>query len=239
MSMQPIERVSQTDKVVKELTKYFLSDAISEGDKLPTEMELCDQLRVGRSTLREAIKALQVMGYVTIQPGRGAFLQRKSLDMPVHRILSWLGSRKAEVGEIIEVRMHLEPFAARLAVERGKDEDIARIDAIRREYEQTLASGPFSESIGEMLGILDARFHAAIGEASHNSLLIDLNNLVIEAFKEFRTRTFKVENHAKNAVAPHRKIIASLLKRDALGAQRDMKSHLFKTLEDISLGAGE
>lgn len=237
--MQPIERVSQTDRVVKELTKYFLSDAIAEGDKLPTEMELCEQLRVGRSTLREAIKALQVMGYVTIEPGRGAFLQRKRLDMPVHRILSWLGSRKAEVADIIEVRMQIEPFAARLAVERATAEDIARIDAIRTEYEQILFSAPFSEAVGEQLGGLDARFHAAIGEASHNMLLIDLNTLVIEAFKEFRMRTFKVENHAKNAVAPHRKIIASLQKRDAAGAQRNMKSHLFMTLEDISLGAGK
>ena len=55
--MQPIERVSQTDMVVKELTRYFLSDEINEGDKLPTEMMLCERLRVGRSTLREAIKA--------------------------------------------------------------------------------------------------------------------------------------------------------------------------------------
>ncbi len=236
--MQPIERVSQTDMVVKELTRYFLSDEIAEGDKLPTEMVLCERLRVGRSTLREAIKALQVMGYVTIQPGRGAFLQRKSLEMPVHRILSWLGSRKAEVADIIEVRMQLESFAARLAVERGNDDDIARIDAIRREYEQTLASGPFNETVGEKLGELDAFFHGAIVEATHNLLLVDINKLVTESFKEFRARTFKVENHAKNAVLPHRKIVAMLQKRDANGAQRKMKDHLFMTLEDISLGAG-
>lgn len=236
--MQPIERVSQTDMVVKELTRFFLTDAINVGDKLPTEMDLCERLRVGRSTIREAVKALQVMGYVKIEPGRGAFLKQKSLEMPVHRILTWLGSRKAEVADIIEVRMQLEPLAARLAVERGKDEDIARINAIRLEYESTLASGPFNEAIGEQLGALDARFHAAISEASQNMLLIDLNNLVIEAFKEFRARTFRVENHAKNAVLPHRKIVAMLQKRDANGAQRNMKDHLFMTLEDISLGAG-
>ena len=237
--MQPIERVSQTDRVVKELTRHFLFDAIREGDKLPTEMELCERLRVGRSTVREAIKALQVMGYVEIRPGRGAFLQRKSLDVPVRSILSWLGSRKAEVSEIIEVRMLIEPFAARLAVERGSDEDIARIDAIRIEYENTLASGPFSEVIGEQIGILDARFHAAICEATQNALLIDINNLVMEAFTEFRTRTFKVESHARNALVPHRRIAAALQKRDPARAQRDMKEHMFKILEDISLGSGE
>lgn len=237
--MQPIERVSQTDMIVKELTKFFLSDAINEGDKLPTEMELCERLHVGRSTLREAIKALQVMGYVTIEPGRGAFLKQKSLAQPVHRLLSWLGSRKTEVADLIEVRMQLEPFAVRLAVERGLDDDIARINAIRLEYESILATSPFSETVGDKLGDLDARFHGAIAEASHNMLLIDLNSLVIEAFKEFRTRTFRVESHAKNAISPHRKIVAALQSRNATAAQRYMKSHLFKALEDMSLGAGE
>jgi len=237
--MQPIERVSQTDMIVKELTKFFLTDAINAGDKLPTEMELCERLRVGRSTLREAIKALQVMGYVKIEPGRGAFLKQKSLEQPVHRLLSWLGSRKTEVADLIDVRLQLEPFAARLAVERGTDDDIARIDAVRVEYESVLGSGPFSESIGDKLGELDARFHGGIGEASHNMLLIDMNTLVIEAFKEFRTRTFRVESHARNAVSPHRKIVGALQKRDAPGAQRYMKGHLFKALEDMSLGAGE
>ena len=237
--MQPIARVSQTDLVVKELTKFFQTDEIQEGDKLPTEMVLCERLRVGRSTVREAVKALQVMGYVQIEPGRGAFLKRKNLDTPVQGLLSWLGSRKAEVADIIEVRMQLEPLAARLAVERGSDEDLAKIQAIQQEFETLLAAGSFDESTGEKLGALDEKLHAAIAEASHNPLLIHLNALVIAAFKEFRARSFKVEAHAKNAISPHRKIIAALQKRDANAAQRSMKDHMFKTLEDISLGAGK
>lgn len=237
--MQPIARVSQTDMIVKELTKYFLTDAITEGDKLPTEMELCERLRVGRSTLREAIKALQVMGYVTIEPGRGAFLKRKSLENPVHNLLSWLGNRKTEVADLIEVRMQIEPFAARLAVERGSEQDIASIADIQTEFERVLSSGPFDEHIGEQLGELDSRFHSSIANASHNLLLIDINTLAVEAFKEFRARTFKVESHAKNAIVPHRKIVSALQKRDANAVQRCMKTHLFKALEDMSLGAGE
>ncbi len=237
--MQPIARVSQTDLVVKELTKFFLTDDIQEGDKLPTEMVLCERLRVGRSTVREAVKALQVMGYVQIEPGRGAFLKRKNLDTPVQGLLSWLGSRKTEVADIIEVRMQLEPLAARLAVERGSDDEIAGIDVIRQQFETQLAAGSFDETTGEQLGALDERLHAAIAEASHNPLLIHLNALVTEAFKQFRATSFKVEAHAKNAVSPHRKIVAALQKRDANAAQRCMKDHMFKTLEDISLGAGK
>ena len=237
--MQPIARVSQTDLVVKELTKFFQTDEIQEGDKLPTEMVLCERLKVGRSTVREAVKALQVMGYVQIEPGRGAFLKRKNLDSPVQGLLSWLGNRKAEVADIIEVRMQLEPLAGRLAVERGTDEEIAGIDAIRLEFESVLAAGSLDADTGEHLGALDEKLHAAIAEASHNPLLIHLNALVTVAFKQFRSHSFKVEAHAKNAVSPHRKIVAALQKRDANAAQRSMKDHMFKTLEDISLGAGK
>ena len=180
--MQPIARVSQTDLVVKELTKFFQTDEISEGDKLPTEMDLCERLKVGRSTLREAVKALQVMGYVQIEPGRGAFLKRKNLDTPVQGLLSWLGNRKAEVADIIEVRMQLEPLAARLAVERSTDDEIAGIDAIRLEFESVLAEGSFDATTGERLGVLDEKLHAAIAEASHNPLLTHLNALVTVAF---------------------------------------------------------
>lgn len=237
--MKPIARVSQTDMIVKELTAWFQTDAIAAGDKLPTEMELCDRLQVGRSTLREAIKALQVMGYVTIEPGRGAFLKRKNLDNPVHQLLSWLGSRKTEVADLIEVRMQIEPFAARLAVERGSDADIARIDARRNDYERLLQIEPFDDGVGEQLGELDAAFHAAIAQASHNLLLIDLNTVAAEAFKAYRQRSFMIKSHASNAVGPHRKIVAALQARDAAAAQRTMKSHLFKALEDMSLGAGK
>ena len=201
-------------------------------------MELCERLQVGRSTLREAIKALQVMGYVTIEPGRGAFLKRKNLESPVHNLLSWLGSHKTEVADLIDVRMQLEPFGARLAVERGTGEDIDKIVKIHAEYEQFLAAAPFDDIRGEHLGDLDAAFHAAIAQASHNLLLIDLNTVVAEAFREFRTRSFKVESHARNAIAPHRKILNALQKRDAVGVQRYMKGHLYKALEDMSLGAG-
>ena len=237
--MQPIARVSQTDLVVKELTRFFQTDEIQEGDKLPTEMVLCERLKVGRSTVREAVKALQVMGYVQIEPGRGAFLKRKNLDSPVNSLLSWLGSHKTEVADIIEVRMQLEPLAARLAVERGSDEEIVAIDAIREEFEAALTTETFDAPAGERLGELDEKFHAAIAEASHNPLLVHLNALVTAAFKEFRATSFKVEAHAKNAVSPHRRIMAALQKRDANAAQRGMKDHMFKTLEDISLGAGK
>ena len=70
-------------------------------------------------------------------------------------------------------------------------------------------------------------------------MLTHLNALVTVAFKQFRAHSFKVEAHAKNAVSPHRKIVAALQKRDANAAQRSMKDHMFKTLEDISLGAGK
>ena len=230
--MQPIEKVSHTDMVVRELKKYFAGDEIKEGDKLPTEKRLCEQLDVGRSTVREAIKALQVMGYVKIIPGKGAFLARKGLETPLHQIFSWFGDHKPELTDIIDVRMQLEPLAVRLAIERGEAEELRRIDALRVKYEGSLEA----KADGEVLAGLDAEFHKALFAASHNMLLISLNAVVMEASRAFRSRSFSVRSHAENAVEPHRKIVAAIQAKDARSAQKHMRDHLYKALEDMSLG---
>ena len=144
-----------------------------------------------------------------------------------------------KVGQAERADARVAEDIGRLAVERGTDDEIAGIDAIRLEFESVLAEGSFDATTGERLGVLDEKLHAAIAEASHNPLLTHLNALVTVAFKQFRAHSFKVEAHAKNAISPHRKIVAALQKRDAAAAQRCMKDHMFKTLEDISLGAGK
>jgi len=218
--------------VVRELKKYFAGDEILEGDKLPTEKQLCQQLDVGRSTVREAIKALQVMGHVRIIPGRGAFLAKKSLETPLHQIFSWFGDHKLELVDIIDVRLQLEPLAVRLVIERGSSEEVERIDALRLNYEKSLEE----MKEGGVLARLDAEFHQAISEASHNSLLVSINRLIMETSSAFRLRSFSVRSHAENAVEPHRRIVAAIKAKDVRAAQRHMKEHLFKALEDMSLG---
>ncbi len=225
--MIPVSRVSQTDVVVEQIKSFLLSDQIGVGEKLPTEKEFCETLRVGRSTVREAIRALQVMGYVKIHPGRGAFLEAKNLDDATPSIVSWLASNKVQVEDVVEVRIGLETLAARLAVRRATEEDLNALDRVRLAYEEALVGGEYDK-----LGKLDEEYHQTLIDISKNYLLTALNKVVSLAFAEFRNNSFRIREHAANAVSPHRDILNALRLRDTDLAQVFVRRHLEKIRED-------
>lgn len=225
--MKPIVRVSQTDVVVEQIKRFLLSDRIVIGEKLPTEKELCETLKVGRSTVREAIRALQVMGYVKIHPGRGAFLAAKQLDEASPSTVSWFATNKIQVEDIVEVRIALETLAARLAVVRATDADLNALDRVRLEYEEALFNSEYDK-----LGKLDELFHQTMVDAAKNPILISINKMIGGAFAEFRNNSFGIKEHAANAVIPHRDILNALQARDADLAQVFVLRHLEKIRED-------
>lgn len=225
--MKPLVRVSQTDVVVDQIKRFLLSDRIQEGEKLPTEKELCETLKVGRSTVREAIRALQVMGYVKIYPGRGAFLATKELNDPTPSTASWLATNKVQIEDVVEVRIGLETMAARLAVARASEADLNALDRVRLDYEEALFNSEY-----EKLSKLDELFHQTMVEAAKNPVLTSINKIINVAFAEFRSNSFRIKEHAANAVLPHRDILGALRARDADLAQVFVLRHLEKVRED-------
>lgn len=229
--MDSRERLSQTDAVVEELKRLFASDDIAVGDKLPTEKMLCQTYRVGRSTVREAIRTLQVMGYVEIRPGRGAFLAAKRLNHVDSTMAAWISDHKPSLEETIRIRLSLETLAVAFAAEKATDAELERIDRIRVAFEEALARRDFAS-----LPSLDEEFHRSIAGAAHSELLLTMVNILGLAFREWRDRSFQVKTHAANAVMPHQKIAAALLARDVEMAQLQMRRHLEKILVDMAEG---
>ena len=225
------ERISQTDAVVEELKRFFLSDQIQVGDKLPTEKQLCENYRVGRSTVREAIRTLQVMGYVELRPGRGAFLAAKSLSSVDATLAAWISENKPGMEETLRIRQALESVAVSFAIEKASDAELARIDLTRLAFEDALMRKDFAALSG-----LDETFHKAIVQASHSELLATLNNVAAMAFREWRDHSFKYEEYAAKAVLPHQRIAAALLARDGELAELQMRRHLDQVLADMIAG---
>lgn len=227
--LKPLSKKNQSDLVADMLLEHIASDKMQIGDKLPPELTLAKMLNVSRSTIREAIRSLSVLGYIEIVNGKGSFLRQKKIDIPMKQIASWFQNHKMELGDFIEVRKLIEPFAIKMAIERGSDEEFERINSIRLEYEKEWANG-----VGPKLGDLDAQFHLAIVEMAHNLVLSNLYKVIVEAFADYRHRSFTVQNHANNAIEPHRKINNALQKRNITEAQKKMCEHLDKVYTDMS-----
>jgi GntR family transcriptional repressor for pyruvate dehydrogenase complex len=89
-------------------------------------------LSVGRSTVREALRIMEAMGFIEIRPGRGAFVLRNAED-DLSPLAAWFAEHATEVRDYVEVRMAIEPLAMRLMVDRATPEEIAGIEAVHRD----------------------------------------------------------------------------------------------------------
>ena len=116
-SFVPIKQSKATEEVLAQLKEAILRGAYKEGDKLPSERELTEQFNVSRGVVREAIRALQVTGFVDIKQGPlgGAFVKEISFGLLDTGFSDLYFSEKLTISEIVQVRQFIEPEVARLA----------------------------------------------------------------------------------------------------------------------------
>ena len=142
--LQTIEPVSAVSAVTRRLLDFFTSGEIAAGDRLPAERQLAAQLGVGRSAVREALAALELLGIVSVRPGSGTYL-KGSVSELLPQTLSWglwLGEPKTV--ELIQVRQVLEVQVARLAAVLASDEQREAIDVTLVTMREHRTSSPCS-----------------------------------------------------------------------------------------------
>jgi GntR family transcriptional repressor for pyruvate dehydrogenase complex len=227
--MKTIERIPIVQQVVNNLRDYILSGAIHVGDKLPSENDLCKELSVGRSTIREAFRILQANGYVEIKPGRGAFVARTK-EQDLGDIIEWFVENEVELKDCIEVRTAIEPLSVKLAIARCTDEDIEQLAKTHEKFVKAVENKDITA-----IAKYDERFHNLIVEKSKNKLLISINRKVSECVQSFRAKTFMVEQNAENAVEPHTNIMNAIRSRDAEAGELFVRKHIQKILEDLTV----
>lgn len=225
--MESVKRVPVVQQVVDNIKNYLFSGEVAVGDKLPVEKELCEQLEVGRGTIREAFRMLEATGYVELRPGKGAFAARTS-EIELNDIMQWFTEHEVETKDFLEVRMAVEPLSVRLAIERCSDEDVLQLERLHQKFVEAVQEKNVSNIV-----IYDERFHAAIVEFSRNQLLISISKQVEKNVKNFRSRTFYIPQNAENAIAPHEKILEAFQKRDAASGERNMQLHLDLVASDL------
>jgi len=226
--MEPIKRIPVVQQVEDRIRMLIDEQAYRPGQKLPPEMELCQTLSVGRGTVREAFRLLQAKGIVEIKPGRGAFVA-EAPAIPNITAIDWLVENEGDLRNFLDVRTALEPLAARRMAERCGEDDIKKLEEIHRSFLAAIDAGDPGK-----IAQLDERFHSAIVERCGNHLMIEINTRVCTGIRTFRSKTFQVEQNARNAVRPHSNIMNAILARDADQAELEMRAHLDKVQEDLT-----
>jgi len=225
--MKPLERRSIIDQVIDSIKDSIIKGDFKLGAKLPSEESFRETLGVGRSTIREAFKVLQTMGYVELKPGRGAFaLSTNPRDLT--SIYRWFKKSAPRLEDFTEVRMVLEVLAIKMAIDRASDGEIAKLKSINTSYHKIVKTGDTLE-----VSDLDESFHEQIFFMSKNPLLISLNKLIAGEFRKYRLMSLAIKRNRESAVRCHNMIMDAIRRRDKPEGIRQMENHLKQVIIDM------
>lgn len=196
------------------------------GEKLPTELALCKQYGVGRSTVREAARILHANGYVKTKRGSGTYVISQTGNNS-QTIGNWLIDNKEKLHDYMDVRLAIELLSVRLFIQKDDDKKLERIDAAEKEFEYAVMGDDI-----DRISKLDEEFHKEIVKGTGNDLLTSINELLANSFKEYRRSTFANKGNRSAAIIGHQKILNAIKRRDTNDAVYSMQEHLNISVEN-------
>lgn len=211
--------------VVRQVEELILRGILRPGERLPSERELAERLGVSRPSLRDAIGTLQDSGLLSAKPGAGVYVA-DVLGSAFAPALTQLFARHDEaVFDYLSFRRDMEGLAAERAARLGSDTDLKVVQAV---FDKMAA--PNAKRAAKEEAQLDAQFHMAIIEASHNVVMLHMMRSMYELLREgvFYNRQvmFNQQTTQKVLLDQHRAINDALQARDGEAAKEAIHAHL-------------
>lgn len=225
--LKPIKPKRISDQVFEQLRELIYRGELKPGEKIMTERELSEALNVSRTSVRDAIHKLVLMGLLEQKQGQGTFVRR--LDSWKNSPLGVaMESQDATLEDLLEVRMGMECNAAALAAQRADATDIEFLERSLEEIKEEVASGRLGNEA-------DVSFHMAISQATKNPLQIYLMknffDFLFIGIKENLRYLYEKPGNIQAIIAQHQEIAQTIKAKDPEAAYRAMERHINYVLE--------
>ncbi|NNE80872.1 MAG: FCD domain-containing protein [Silicimonas sp.] len=225
MPFQKIQPEKLSQSVVRQIELLILRGILRPGERLPSERELSDRLGVSRPSLRDAVAELQKAGLLTARANAGIFVDKALASNFSTALTKLFANHHEAVFDYIDFRRDMEGLAAERAARLGSDTDLAVIDSVLQRMEAAHQKrNPADEAR------LDADFHLAIIEASHNVVMLHMMRSMYELLRQgvFYNRQimFQQRRNRSKLLDQHRAINAALQVRDAGEARAAVEAHM-------------
>jgi GntR family transcriptional repressor for pyruvate dehydrogenase complex len=217
-ALRPVRRSRLYEEVVDRLRELIDVQGLQPGDRLMSERELAERLGVSRTSVRQALTALEVMGLVRVRHGGGVFLVRAP-DAVVPSLASELVDRYEHLPAVMEVREAIETQTARLAARRRGDDDLRTMRDAVAAMEDAIDSGGDPATS-------DAQFHSTVVRAARNPLLERLWADLAEPIDQTRRASLARPGRPPRSLAGHRAILEAIEAGDEDAAAAAMRAHL-------------
>jgi len=226
--MSRIRNRRLSEKVAEEITAIITNRGLNPGDLLPSEGELAVELGVSRTTVREALRILELGGLIQTRQGKGSTVTMPNMRFLQATIVKIVNDQSSEFGYLMEAREILEPAAAKMAAVQATPEQINRIKDCFNNAREKIQEGSYSVEYS-------IAFHHEIVNSIENSLLSSLTKLVISLIEKSTHLTFNMPERPAASLSEHEEILKAIIKRDPLEAERAMRLHLLQVKKNLQV----
>lgn len=197
-------------KPLRELVLEAIREAIKNGALKPRErlmeIQLAEELGVSRTPIREALRKLELEGFIVMVPRKGAYVADISFK---------------DIADVFEIRTALEGLAASLAAERITDEELEEMERLLVEKAEAITRQDFN-----LLVAVDTKFHETIYTASRNQRLSTIINNLREQIQRYRATSLSFPGRMQQSLQEHRSIVEAIQSRDSQVARQVVQEHI-------------
>jgi GntR family transcriptional repressor for pyruvate dehydrogenase complex len=228
VEIAPVKSTRIYEEIVRQVKQLIAEGRLKSGDRLPPERDLAEKFVVSRTSVREALRALESLGLIEIRPGEGTFVRLVSVDALVGPLALVMTSEREAIGELFEARRVLEPAIAALAASRATPDEVQEMERILDDQAREIAAGKTGLA-------QDAAFHAAIGTAAHNRAITRTVHAIMDLLTQSREESLNTPGRPTRSHQDHRRILQAIARRNGPAARQAMLDHLI-AVEALVLG---
>jgi GntR family transcriptional regulator, transcriptional repressor for pyruvate dehydrogenase complex len=224
--LRAIKKIRIHEDVFQQIRQLIKEGRLRARDQLPSERELAETFKVSRTSVREALRALETQGLIVSRTGTGNFV----VDLPVESLIGPLArlliDEKKALADVFEMRKLIEPHIAALAAERATRSDVAQLKRIVAKQTEAVDRGESGVDA-------DAELHLLISRATRNQALQKLVSGLMELLSRSREESLQTEQRRESSIATHRRIVVAIEQHDGARARSEMLRHIEQVEESV------
>jgi GntR family transcriptional regulator, transcriptional repressor for pyruvate dehydrogenase complex len=217
--LKAIRKTRIHEEVFSQIHELIKEGRFKARDQLPSERELAETFKVSRTSVREALRALESRGLIVSKTGMGNFVADLPVDSLVGPLAKMLIDEKEALADVFEMRKLIEPHIAALAAERATERDIAQLKSIVAKQTEAVSRGETGVNA-------DAELHLCISRTTQNQALQKLVSSLMEVLSRSREESLQTTERRNASIETHRKIVGAIAEHDQIKARNEMLRHI-------------
>ena len=215
--------------IVEQIRTAILDGKLKAGDRLPPERQLMEQFGVSKATLREAVRALETLGFIEVHKGAGGgpFVVEVDMRTAQNGLRNFLHFKDVSIEDLTEVRSILEPYIAQRATNRISREELGELEKNVVETEKELSAlGTFSYDY-------EIEFHRTLAAMTGNPILLLMINFIEDFLKDLKEILKPGQDFSARVLESHKKICEAISRGDTIAAAQEMSQHVKDVGNDL------